>query len=59
MLQYSDHPPMPKNSKLTDFIMVEQIKAADFRQRRAECIGRGSNELLWEVLSMAEDACIQ
>jgi mRNA interferase MazF len=51
------HVPIPRESKLTGFIMVEQVKSVDFRSRRAKRIERGSDELLSEVLSIL-DACI-
>jgi len=51
------HVPIPKNSKLTGFIMVEQVKSVDFRSRRAKRIEHGNDELLSEVLSIL-DACI-
>ena len=51
------HAPVPGNSSLTGFIMVEQIKSVDFRTRRAKRIKRASDELLANVLSIL-DACI-
>ena len=51
------HVPIPKDSKLKGFIMVEQVKSVDFRARRAERIEHGSDELLSDVLSIL-DACI-
>jgi mRNA interferase MazF len=51
------HIPIPKSSKITGFIMVEQVKSVDFRARRAKRIEHGSDELLSEVLSIL-DACI-
>ena len=52
------HIPIPKNSKLTGFIMVEQVKSVDFRTRSVKRIEQHSNdELLSEVLSIL-DACI-
>jgi mRNA interferase MazF len=51
------HVPIPKNSKLTGFIMVEQVKSVDFRTRRAKRIDHSDDELLSEVLSIL-DACI-
>lgn len=39
------------------FIMVEQVKAIDFRARRARNIGKASQSLLEEVLAIL-DACI-
>lgn len=54
---YPFHVPIPKSSKLTGFIMVEQVKSVDFRSRRAKRIEHGTEELLSEVLSIL-DACI-
>ena len=51
------HVPVPENSSLTGFIMVEQVKSVDFRTRRAKRIKRASDELLATVLSIL-DACI-
>ena len=52
------HIPIPKDSKLTGFIMVEQFKSVDFRARRAKQIEQHSDDkLLSEVLSIL-DACI-
>jgi len=51
------HVPIPEGSKLTGFIMVEQIKSVDFRARQAKRIEHGNDELLSEVLAIL-DACI-
>jgi len=51
------HVPIPKDSGLTGFIMVEQVKSVDFRSRRAKRIEHGNDELLSDVLSII-DACI-
>ncbi|MBA7561069.1 hypothetical protein ES708_02704 [subsurface metagenome] len=51
------HVPIPEGSKLTGFIMVEQVKSVDFRSRRVKRIERGNDELLSDVLSIL-DACI-
>ena len=51
------HVPVPEKSGLRGFIMVEQVKAVDFRIRRAKHIERASDELLTNVLSIL-DACI-
>ncbi|WP_045214226.1 type II toxin-antitoxin system PemK/MazF family toxin [Desulfonatronovibrio magnus] len=51
------HVPIPKASKLTGFVMVEQVKSVDFHVRRVKCIERRNDELLSEVLSIL-DACI-
>ena len=54
---YPFHIPIPKESKLTGFIMVEQVKSIDFRSRQAKRIEHGNDALLSEVLSIL-DACI-
>ena len=51
------HVPIPEASKLTGFVMVEQVKPVDFRARRVRRIERRNDELLSEVLSIL-DACI-
>ena len=51
------HVPVPENSTLSGFIMVEQVKSVDFRTRRAKRIERASDELLANALSIL-DACI-
>ncbi len=51
------HVPVPEDSSLKGFIMVEQVKSVDFRARRAKRIERASDELLGNVLSIL-DACI-
>ena len=51
------HVTVPAGSDLTGFIMVEQVKSVDFRSRAARRIGRASDELLAEVLSIL-DACV-
>jgi mRNA interferase MazF len=51
------HVAIPKDSKLTGFIMVEQVKSVDFRARRAKRIERTNDGLMSEVLSIL-DACI-
>jgi len=43
--------------KVTGFVMVEQVKSIDFRARKAKCLGRASDRVLEEVLSIL-DACI-
>jgi mRNA interferase MazF len=42
---------------ITGFVMVEQVKSIDFRARKANRIGKASNSVLEEVLSIL-DACI-
>jgi mRNA interferase MazF len=51
------HVPIPKESTLTGFIMVEQVKSVDFRARRARRLEHGHDKLLSDVLSIL-DACI-
>lgn len=51
------HVAILNDPRVTGFVMVEQVKAIDFRARNARFIGRASDELLAEVLSIL-DACI-
>ena len=51
------HVALPPGSKLTGFIMVEQVKSLDFRARGARRIERAPDDLLAEVLSIL-DACV-
>ena len=51
------HVPIPEASKLTGFVMVEQVKSVDFQARRVKRIERQNDELLSEVLSIL-DACM-
>jgi mRNA interferase MazF len=39
------------------FVMVEQVKSIDFHARQAKLMGKASDHLLDEVLSIL-DACI-
>jgi mRNA interferase MazF len=54
---YPFHVAVGNESKLTGFIMVEQVKSIDFRTRQARKIARASNVVIDEVLSLL-DACI-
>lgn len=51
------HVPVEGSPDVTGFVMVEQVKSIDFRTRKARGIGRASNDLLDQVLSVL-DACI-
>jgi mRNA interferase MazF len=51
------HVAVKDNSRLTGFIMVEQVKSIDFRTRAAKRIGSASDAVLDEVLSIL-DACV-
>jgi mRNA interferase MazF len=51
------HVPVVNDPKVTGFVMVEQVKSIDFRARKAKHIGRASDSVLEEVLSIL-DACI-
>ncbi len=54
---YPFHIAIADNPKVKGFVMVEQVKSIDFRARQAELIGKASDHLLDEVLSIL-DACI-
>jgi mRNA interferase MazF len=51
------HVAVVNDPNVTGFVMVEQVKSIDFRARKAKCIGRASDGVLAEVLSIL-DACI-
>lgn len=51
------HVAVVNDPNIAGFVMVEQIKAIDFRARKAKRIGRASDGVLDEVLSIF-DACI-
>jgi len=51
------HVALPGGGKVTGFVMVEQVKAIDFRARRARLIQQLSVTVLNEVLSIL-DACL-
>jgi mRNA interferase MazF len=54
---YPFHVAVIKNPGVKGFVMVEQVKSIDYRARQAKSIGKASNDLLDEVLSIL-DACI-
>jgi len=45
------------NPDVRGFVMVEQVKSIDFRARKAKLIGKASDDVLDDVLSIL-DACI-
>jgi mRNA interferase MazF len=51
------HVAIADDRNVTGFVMVEQVKSIDFLARKAACIGKASDRLLEEVLSLL-DACI-
>ena len=51
------HVAIMNNPDVTGFVMVEQVKSVDFHARKARRIGRVSDGVLEEVLSIL-DACI-
>ncbi len=54
---YPFHVAVTDNPQVKGFVMVEQVKSIDYRARQAKAIGKASNDLLDEVLSIL-DACI-
>jgi mRNA interferase MazF len=54
---YPFHVAVTDNPRVKGFVMVEQVKSIDYRTRQAKAIGKASNDLLDEVLSIL-DACI-
>ena len=51
------HVPVGQTAALTGFVMIEQVKSIDFRSRDAKRIGKASDSVLQEVLSLL-DACV-
>jgi mRNA interferase MazF len=51
------HVAVVNGPNVTGFVMVEQVKSIDFRARKVKRIGRASDGVLEEVLSIL-DACI-
>jgi mRNA interferase MazF len=54
---YPFHLAVPAGSKLTGFIMVEQIKSVDFGSRKAQFIEKAPRAVVEHVLGIL-DACI-
>jgi len=54
---YPFHVAVMGNPRVKGFVMVEQVKSIDYGARQAKNIGKASNDLLDEVLSIL-DACI-
>lgn len=54
---YPFHVAVLGNPDVKGFVMVEQVKSIDYRARQAKSVGRASDELIEEVLSIL-DACI-
>ena len=55
--RYPFHVAITDNPAVKGFVMVEQVKSLDFRARQARHVGKASDDLLDEVLSIL-DACI-
>ena len=51
------HVPVGDSGKVTGFVMVEQVKSIDYPSRNAQTVGKASETVLEEVLSLL-DACI-
>ena len=54
---YPFHVAVLGNPDVKGFVMVEQVKSIDYRAREAKSVGKASEDLLDEVLSIL-DACI-
>lgn len=48
------HLPVPSSSKLTGFVMVEQVKSVDFNSRKAKFIGKAPQVFLDDVLEVLD-----
>jgi len=54
---YPFHVAITHNPDVTGIVMVEQVKSIDFQARKARLIGKASDDVLDQVLSIL-DACI-
>ena len=54
---YPFHVAIPEDQDVTGYVMVEQVKSLDFRSRKVKRIGKASDSILQETLSLL-DACI-
>lgn len=54
---YPFHVAVTDNPRVKGFVMVEQVKSIDYQARQVKNIGKASDALLDEVLSIL-DACI-
>ncbi len=52
------HLPIPDGSKVTGFIMMEQIKSIDYVSRNAKFIQKAPDQLIDDALSIL-DACLK
>ena len=52
------HLPVPKPSSLTGFVMVEQVKAIDYKSRNAKFIEKAKTSLLDNITEIVS-ACIE
>ena len=52
------HLPLPASSKLTGFVMVEQVKSYDYRARNADFVEQAPEDLLADALAIL-DACLR
>ena len=52
------HLPLPVGSKLTGFVMVEQVKSYDYRARNADFVEHAPEDLLADALAIL-DACLK
>jgi mRNA interferase MazF len=51
------HLPLPATSKLTGFVMVEQVKSYNYRTRNADFVEHAPEDLLADALAIL-DACL-
>jgi len=51
------HIPLPANSSLTGFVMVEQAKSVDYAARKVKFVEKAPGDLLEQVLGVLE-ACL-
>jgi mRNA interferase MazF len=51
---YPFHVAVTENTRVKGFVMVDQVKSIDYRARQAKALGKASDDLLDEVLSILD-----
>jgi mRNA interferase MazF len=52
------HLPLPSDSRVTGFVMVDQVKSLDYAARKAKFIEKAPDELVADVIAVL-DVCIK
>jgi len=52
------HLPVPTSSSLTGFVMVEQVKSADYNARKVKFVEKAPSELVEDVIALV-NVCLE